>query len=172
MDAPAVVLDVGLAYTKCGFAGEAAPREVLRTFWRTSDGRRLDPHAVSSSSGEESEAGEGAHRGSAAEWTEAAEELLRHIFFVALQASPLEQQVVFCDHLALPSTLREALARALFDRLRVPSVVFVPGTGLPLYAYRLSSGLVLDVGHSWRPDAASVSSTARVGNFRRGWPVE
>jgi len=56
--------------------------------------------------------------------------------------------VVVCDQAYSPAPFRRALAFVLFKRLVVPSVSFVTDLVLPLYLTGLSSGIVVDCGHT------------------------
>jgi len=136
LEKQAVVLDFGCAYTKVGFATESRPRQIFPT-----------PEIGASRQG----VGRGGFLSftlSEEEWIDVLDKLLTRIFFHYLSVSPKDRRVVVCDQVYSPAPFRRALAFVLFKRLVVPSVSFVTDLVLPLYLTGLSSGIVVDCGHT------------------------
>mmetsp|Transcript_15726 Transcript_15726/g.37509 ORF Transcript_15726/g.37509 Transcript_15726/m.37509 type:complete len:403 (-) Transcript_15726:27-1235(-) len=113
-----VVLDVGSQFTKCGFAGEGAPRHIIASppLAKDEDGL-LDRH-------------------------------LRTVFLKLLQVYPKDRKVLLCENLVAAESSRRRVASLLFEALQIPSIVFVPSALLCMYASGASSGLVLEMGYS------------------------
>jgi len=133
---PAVVLDIGSAYTKCGFAGEPTPRGIFPTTFFGRRNQLLKPVTPVGGTLPTDE-----------DWEEAVEKLLNYIFFHILQANPHERRVVICESLLVSNGFRKALAYVLFIRLGVVSIFFAPNTMLSLYPCDMKTGIVVDCGY-------------------------
>ncbi|CEM33419.1 unnamed protein product [Vitrella brassicaformis CCMP3155] len=126
-----VVIDLGRAFTKCGFATEAAPRHIFRTPELIQE---VKTDTVTSTASFE-------------RWVQVFEELFKNVFFFYLQANPKERRVIICDKVCSPRPMREAISKVLFEKLAVPAIHFVPDLLLPLYLTGLSTGIVIDCGY-------------------------
>lgn len=93
LNKPPVVMDVGQAYTKCGFAGEPHPRHIFETgegFWRAGN-----------------------------DAVHASRRLLAKVFFKQLLVNPKERRVVLCENYLLPDVWKDALLNVLLCELGV-----------------------------------------------------
>jgi hypothetical protein len=113
----AVVLDLGEALTKVGFAGDAHPTHIYRTAVRApATGALLSPSASLTPD----------------EWCAALTALLRRVYFERLLVNPRDRRVLVCDHPLWPRAFRVGLVRALFA-LDAPAVKMAPALALPIY---------------------------------------
>ena len=125
----AIVLDLGSAYLKCGYAGEAAPRHVLRSplgqYLRRpgGDGALTEP-----------------------EWRCVLGRCLHGLYFHVLNAKPKEHRVVVCEDWLAPDAFRRALCHVLFHQLAVPTAQFLSSNEALLYTTGAVTGLTVDVG--------------------------
>ncbi|GAB1605860.1 actin-related protein 10-like [Argonauta hians] len=128
---PAVIFDIGTAYTKCGFAGEMGPRYIIASEVRNRKGETQNIWNYKSGS----------------ELYENLKEFLKHLYFRHITIKSQDRRVVVCESLLCPTLFRETLAKVLFEYFEVPSVYFVPSHLTALYTLGVASGLVLDVGY-------------------------
>jgi len=131
---PAVVLDIGSRYTKCGFAGEAAPRHIARSRFKLSHGKELTMQEFE---------GTTAH---SKQWAEAIESFLHSIYFSYLQIQPKERRVLLLENLLIPVPFREMLSKVLFEHFQVPSVVYLSTATSVLTPILKTTALVVDCG--------------------------
>lgn len=117
----AVVIEVGSAFTKVGYAGEATPRAILPT-----------PPALPL---DDEEA-----------LYDALFELVHRVYFKHLLVNPRDRRVVILDPLIGPVSLKRALARVLFQHFEALSVLFAPSVLMPLVTLGRATGLVVDAG--------------------------
>ena len=96
---PAVVVDLGSVFIKCGFAGEGAPRLIL-------------PSPIAECLSE-------ADPLSVPAWERIMATLFRTLFFRTLQIKPHEHRIVICEQYLAPSALRDGVARVLFEKFNV-----------------------------------------------------
>ncbi|THD18802.1 Actin protein 10 [Fasciola hepatica] len=140
----AVIFDIGFAYTKCGFAGEAGPRFIFPTevtlpngdtkhfmFLRTAQERR-----------------------------KFFIEFFHHLYYKHLLVNPKDRRVVVVDSILSTSGFRGLIADVLYNHfeasdsskkvnkltLQIPSALFAPAHLLSLFTLGLSSAVVLDCG--------------------------
>lgn len=130
-----VVLDVGSAYTKCGFTGEPCPRHIFPTNFYI-EGQKCAIPDLPSRVGF-----------SLSALVVVVSTFLRSIYFRRLQVTPKDWRVIVCEDSMWPYLFKKALAQALFD-LEIPGVVFLPTLWLPIYLTQETSGLVIDCGFS------------------------
>jgi len=124
----AVVLDIGHAFTKCGYAGEISPRCVIRS--EIESGKLL--HEINNKS----------------YLYNALVEFIHRLYFKCLLVNPKDRRVVIIESVIGSSLFKETLARVLFRHYEVSSVLFAPSHLLPLFTLGIRTALVLDVGHS------------------------
>eukprot|EP00088_Acartia_fossae_P068557 TRINITY_DN8722_c0_g1_i1.p1 TRINITY_DN8722_c0_g1~~TRINITY_DN8722_c0_g1_i1.p1 ORF type:complete len:402 (+),score=48.05 TRINITY_DN8722_c0_g1_i1:42-1247(+) len=124
----AVVLDIGHAYTKCGYAGEINPRCIIRS--EVEPGKSL--HSINKKD----------------ELYNALVEFIHRLYFKCLLVNPKDRRVVIIESVLGSSLFKETLARVLFRHYEVSSVLFAPSHLLPLFTLGIRTALVLDVGHS------------------------
>ncbi|XP_052860241.1 actin-related protein 10 [Anopheles cruzii] len=135
---PAIVLEIGTALAKLGFAGEPFPRSIIpsvvldhraKNAGKTTPNRRLFDYA------------------DGAELYDSLVEFLKTIFFKHVLVSPKERKVVVVDSVLAPTIIKESLARALFCHFDVSSVFFVPTHLVVLTALAVETALVVDIGY-------------------------
>jgi len=123
----AVVLDIGSAYTKCGYAGELTPRCILPS--RDTNGNHL--HDLNSED----------------ELYNALVSFVHRLYFKCLLVNPRDRRVVIIESILGSSLFKNTLARVLFRHYEVSSVLFAPSHLLPLFTLGVKTALVLDIGH-------------------------
>lgn len=125
-----VVLEFGRHYTKCGFAGEPAPRAIIRTAVRNNLGKRTYLHTITDQVTLQTSLGD----------------FLEKIYFNHLAVSPKEKKVVIVESVFCRSVFRNTLTRVFFERFSVPAILFVPDHLMALATLGRSTGLVVDIG--------------------------
>ncbi|XP_005187643.1 actin-related protein 10 [Musca domestica] len=130
---PPVVLDIGSAYTKFGFAAEAYPRKIIPT------------EVILSSSGETKHLFD---YGDKLEFYDQMVDFLQTIFFKYLLVSPKERKIVVVENVFGQTIIRETLAKALFRHFEVSSVLYVPSHMIALSTLAVPHGVVIDMGYS------------------------
>lgn len=128
----AVVIDIGAAYTKFGFAGESGPRCIVRTEVKCPETKQVKKVLNYSSKGE---------------LYDLLVEFIHILYFRHLLVSPKDRRVVIVESLLCPTAFRETLARALFRHFEVSSILFVPSHLVSLCTLGVNTALVLDVGY-------------------------
>jgi len=122
----AVVLDIGSAFTKCGYSGELAPRCVLSSqvdgVWLHSctDQGKLYTVLV---------------------------DFIHHLYFKWLLVNPKDRRVVVVENVLGSTLFKEVLAKVLFRHYEVSSLLYVPSHLVALLTLGVQTGLILDVGH-------------------------
>jgi actin-related protein len=143
---PAIVIDIGHAYTKCGFAGENGPHTIIPSKIIQNNVtikiHDYKAHKKSNSSNfnlksidieEES-------------LKEILNDFLFRIFFKILNSNARERKVVIVESILTDSFFRKVLADVLYKSFQVLSVLFLPSHLATLYALGLNTGLVIDCG--------------------------
>lgn len=131
-DRHAVVLEIGRAYTKCGFVGENEPRVIIPSKLEgTKNGEGIYLHEYSTKK----------------ELHSNLVKFLHHIFFKYLLVNHRERRIVIVESLLCPTEFREVLANVLYIHFEVPSVLFVPSHLVTLYTLGISTAFVIDIGH-------------------------
>lgn len=126
-----VVLEFGRQYTRCGFAGEPAPRAIIKTGYQdTIKGRTIYLHDLKDSEELSTRLGE----------------FVEKIYFDYLAVSPKEKKVVIVESVFCKSIFRNSLMRIFFDQFSAPSVLFVPDHLMALATLGRSTGIVVDIG--------------------------
>jgi len=132
----AVVIDIGSAYTKCGFAGEAQPRHILPSQFKLLSGKEIPSISILLGSSNYTQE----------EKKEALEVFLNLIYFHYLQTNPRERRVVLCKNLLAPHTFRAIATEIFIEKLKVPSLAFISTQTLCLVPLSKSIGLIVDCG--------------------------
>jgi len=122
----AVVLDIGSALTKCGYAGEMSPRCIVPSV----------VHGKSLYS-----------LGTATALYSALTDFIHQLYFNWLLVNPKDRRVLVIENVLGPSLFRDTLAKVLFRHYEVSSVLFVPSHLVCLFSLGVRTGLVLDCGH-------------------------
>ncbi|GAA6023623.1 hypothetical protein JCM10207_005087 [Rhodosporidiobolus poonsookiae] len=169
-----VVLDLGSRVCKVGFSGEPAPREcrsVVRQLAKEKArevprGGEYDDDAIWGLETKEPDDEEWEIR------EERVKRLLRDVWFNNLMVDPKTRKVIVLENPLLPTSVKDMIARVLFDNLQVPSISFASSPLLSLIAAGTVTGLVVDVGHlettvlpvyHSRPLFSLMTSTPRAG---------
>ncbi|CAH8611705.1 unnamed protein product [Schistosoma guineensis] len=69
-----------------------------------------------------------------------------YMFMKELRTNPENHPVLISEYPLLPKFNREKLAEMVFEKFHMPGLFFTDQSALALYAYGLTSGLVVDVG--------------------------
>ncbi len=140
----AVVLEIGAWYTKCGFAqnqqggAEGAPRLIVQ--------KRMPQMLQADLSGKVVlEEPKLTVPKPIDEWKPLLRQHLDDVLFGHLLCNPKDRRVVVVEDMLAPKNFRQALAECLFD-LRVPSVLFAPGSLLSILTTGARTGIVVDMG--------------------------
>ncbi|GFR07102.1 actin-related protein 10, partial [Trichonephila clavata] len=128
-----VILDIGTAYTKIGFAREVGPRFIIPT------------EVVHPITGKVVRI-----------WNYQTEddlfivlkEFIHRLYFKYLAVNPKDRRVVIVESVLCPTLFRNTLAEVLFMHFEIPSLVYVPSHLMALFTLGISSALVMDVGYS------------------------
>ncbi|VDO11887.1 unnamed protein product [Rodentolepis nana] len=118
---PAIIFDLGTAYLKIGFAGEANPRYILPSPFATIDY---------------------AH----ANIFETLKELFHRLCYKYLIVNAKERRFVIVESVMMPTNFRQSVADVLFRHFEVLSILFAPSHLVALFTLGVSTGLVLDCG--------------------------
>jgi len=133
----AVVIDIGTAYTKLGFAGEFSPRFIIPTEVPT---KQLG-------GGGEKE-GEKLHRyNNALELKEKLKEFIHAIYFKYLLVNPKGRRLLVVESILTPTEFKDTLAAVIFDHFDIPSLCFAPSHLLAIYTLGIDTALVIDAGY-------------------------
>lgn len=129
----AVILDIGAAYSKVGFAGEFGPWAFVSSKVKLSKTKK--EVFVWDYSSEE-------------ELFNILVEFFHLLYFKHLLVNPKDRRVVFCESILCPTQFRETVAKVLFKHYEVPSILFAPSHLLAMFTLGINTGLVLDAGFS------------------------
>ncbi|XP_059145787.1 actin-related protein 10-like [Physella acuta] len=127
-----IVIDIGVAYTKCGLAGETGPRCIIPsqcTNARTQQVKKIWEYTTTE------------------ELYELLKELLYTLIFRYLLVTPKDRRVVVVESLLCTSDFRDTLAKVLFKHYEVGSVLFASSHLLSMLTLGVNVGLVVDVGY-------------------------
>ncbi|KAH8872878.1 actin [Schistosoma japonicum] len=69
-----------------------------------------------------------------------------YMFMKELRTSPENHPVLISEYPLLPKFNREKLAEMVFEKFHMPGLYFTDQSALALYAYGLTSGIVVDIG--------------------------
>jgi actin-related protein 10 len=121
-----LILDIGEAYTKFGFATEPSPRMIVPTTLKYSMSQGVLPPSQK-------------------QWEEVMMKFLRFLYTERIRINPPDRKVVVLENPFWTIAFKQAIATTLFA-LKVPAVRFVLGISLPIYLTGNESGLIVDVG--------------------------
>ncbi|XP_066550566.1 actin-related protein 10 [Amia ocellicauda] len=130
----AVVVDLGAAYTKCGFAGETGPRCIIPSEIQR-PGLPQPIKVVQYNINTE-------------ELYSNLKEFIHMLYFRHLLVNPRDRRVVIIESILCPSHFRETLSRVFFKHFEVPSVLFAPSHLMSLLTLGINSALVMDCGYT------------------------
>ncbi|XP_053683563.1 actin-related protein 10 [Sabethes cyaneus] len=135
---PAIVLELGYAFTKLGFAGEPHPRSIIpsdlldhkaKSNGQTTPNKKLFDYANET------------------DLYDQLVEFLKIIFFKYVLVSPKERKIVIVESVLCPTQIRENLAKALFCHFDVSSIFYVPIHLVVLATLAVDTALVVDIGY-------------------------
>jgi len=150
---PSIIIEIGAAYTKVGFSGEAMPRHVLRSVVMDPD----DGHEVPVFSPEEQR--------STAELRELLLTFMHNIMYKKLLVKTSERRAVVCEGIAVPTVYRSLVAEILYRYFMFQSVMFAPNAVLSTLPLWTDSALVVDCGHSESTAVAVFDGVAAISTF-------
>ena len=139
-DKQAVIIDIGVAFTKIGLAGEQVPRHIVRTELNKIVKSKMESIPLLNRTNSESDEQDSLYS--------LFKDFFHQVYFQYLLVNPKERRVIICDSMLKPIEVRNLIAKILFKHFEVVSVVFMPSHLLALFTCGLSSGLVVDVGFS------------------------
>jgi len=132
----AVVIDIGTAYTKLGFAGEFSPRFIIPTEVPT---KQL---------GGVSGGGEKLHDyKDSLELKTKLKDFIHAIYFKYLLVNPKGRRLLVVESILTPTEFKETLALVVFDHFDIPSLCFAPSHLLAIYTLGIETALVIDAGY-------------------------
>jgi actin-related protein len=149
-----VVVDVGTAYTRVGFAGEDEPRYTIPSLI----GKNKNPSNMGQKDfyvGDEVfsyrdllvEVQSPLRDSKVANWDDI-DRLFSHLYYIELRIAPEEQSVLVSHSVSQTYVERFKLASLLYETYDVPSLTFVPQPVLALMGSKRSTGIVIDCGES------------------------
>uniref|UniRef100_A0A3P9MEQ7 Actin-related protein 10 n=1 Tax=Oryzias latipes TaxID=8090 RepID=A0A3P9MEQ7_ORYLA len=130
----AVVIDLGAAYTKCGFAGETGPRFIIPSEIQK-PGQQQTVKVVQYNINTE-------------ELYAILKEFIHTLYFRHLLVNPRDRRVVIIESILCPSHFRETLTKVFFKQFEVPSVLYAPSHLVAIMTLGINSALVMDCGYT------------------------
>ena len=127
----AVVLDVGTALCKVGYAGEPIPRAIIRT-----------PECLKVTNSTDLKSDEEYEN-----LTDRIVSFVHKVYFEHLLVNPKDRRVVLVESLLGDVRLRDMLVAVLFGHFEVLSILLAPSHLMPLFGLGITSALVIDVGY-------------------------
>jgi len=150
-----IIVDIGSAYTKIGFAGEPSPRYVFPTITGTEKYKAVmvDVSGRNIYIGNDVVKMRGVlkikrpiERGAIMDWNDYYE-ILNYIFYSLLRIENLSNYpVLYTEPPFLQRETKEYIARVLYETHRVKSLIMVPTPVLALFSVGLTTGLVIESG--------------------------
>jgi len=151
-----IIIDIGSAYVKVGFAGEPSPRFIFPCITGTEKYQSVmaDVSTRSIYVGNDAMKMRGVlkvkhpiERATIMSWDDYYE-ILNYIFYTLLRIENLNAYPVFyVEPSFIPSETKEYIARILFETHRVQSLIMVPSPILSIFSVGLITGLVVESGH-------------------------
>ncbi|MBY9015057.1 MAG: zinc ribbon domain-containing protein [Candidatus Lokiarchaeota archaeon] len=155
-----IIVDIGSAYSKIGFAGEPSPRFVFPTITGTEKYKAVmvDVGARNIYVGSDASKMRGVlkikypiERGAILDWNDYYE-ILNYIFYSLLRIENLSNYpVLYTEPPFLNQETKEYIARVLYETHKVRSLIMIPTPILSLFSVGLTTGIVIESGHgtSW-----------------------
>jgi len=150
-----IIVDIGSAYIKVGFAGEPSPRFVFPCITGTEKYKSVmvDVGARAVYVGNDAMRMRGVlkvnypiQRGMIMDWNDYYE-ILNHIFYTLLRIENLSvYPIIYVEHPFVPRETKEYIARVLFETHRVKSLLMIPSPLLSSFSVGLTTGLVIESG--------------------------
>jgi actin-related protein len=155
-----IIVDIGSAYTKIGFAGEPSPRFVFPTITGKEKYKAVmvDVSARNIYIGSDASKMRGVlkikhpvERGAIMDWNDYYE-ILNYIFYSLLRIENLSSYpVLYTEPPFVQRETKEYIARVLYETHRVKSLIMIPTPILSLFSVGLTTGIVIESGDglSW-----------------------
>jgi actin-related protein len=150
-----IIVDIGSAYCKVGFAGEPTPRFIFPTITGTEKYKAVmvDVGARNIYVGNDAMRMRGVlkvkhpiERGAILDWNDYYE-ILNYIFYSLLRVENLSNYPVFyTEYPFVPRDTKEYIARVLYETHRVQSLIMVPTPILSMFSVGLTTSLVIESG--------------------------
>jgi len=150
-----IIVDIGSAYTKIGFAGEPSPRFVFPTITGTEKYKAVmvDVGARNIYIGSDASKMRGVlkikhpiERGAITDWNDFYE-ILNYIFYSLLRIENLAHYpVLYTEPPFVQRETKEYIARVLFETHKVKSLIMIPTPILSLFSVGLTTGIVIESG--------------------------
>ena len=150
-----IIIDIGGAYIKIGFAGESGPRFVFPCITGTEKYKSImvDVGARSVYVGNDAMKMRGVlkvnypiQRGVIMDWNDYYE-ILNHIFYTLLRIENLSNYpIIYIEHPFVPRETKEYIARVLFETHRVKSLIIMQSPLLSSFSVGLTTSLVIESG--------------------------
>ena len=151
-----IIIDIGSAYVKLGFAGEPSPRFVFPSIIGTEKYRAVMVDVGGQRNyyvGNDAMKMRGVlkvkyplQRGVIMDW-EAYYEILNYVFYTLLRIENLSNYpIIYAEHPFVPKETKEFIARVLFETHKVKSLIMLPSPFLSMFSVGLTTGLVVESG--------------------------
>jgi centractin len=150
-----IIIDVGSAYTKVGFAGDKTPRYIFPSITGTEKYKSVmaDVSTRSIYVGNDAMKMRGVlkvshpiQRGNIMDWN-GYYEILNYIFYSLLRIESLAfYPVLYIEQPFIPKETKEYIARVLYETHKVESLMMVPSPLLSIFSVGLTNGLVIESG--------------------------
>ncbi|TFF98283.1 MAG: zinc-ribbon domain-containing protein [Promethearchaeota archaeon] len=150
-----IILDIGSAYVKTGFAGESKPRFIFPTVIGTQKYQQtmVDTQARDVYVGEGAMKMRGVlnlthpiERSAICDWDNYYQ-ILNHVFYNLLRIdNPQNYPIIYIESVSEQQDVREFIARVLFETHQFQKIMLMPSPILSCFAVGLTTGLVIEVG--------------------------
>ena len=150
-----IIIDIGSAYTKVGFAGDKKPRYMFPSITGTEKYKAVmaDVSTRSIYVGDDAMKMRGVlkvshpiQRGNIMDWN-AYYEILNYIFYSLLRLDSLAfYPVLYVEQPFIQRETKEYIARVLFETHKIDSLMMVPSPLLSMFSVGLTNGLVVESG--------------------------
>ncbi len=150
-----IVMDIGTALSKIGFAGEDNPNLIVPTFPKSPIGARpsvIRPLKERNEIGplsliqkNFSQGKSPLERGIITDWV-VIERFLQSVFYNLLRIDPTTHPVILSETPLNPVEIRNKMAHLMFEKFGVPSLLIIMQPALSLYASGRTTGCIVDIG--------------------------
>lgn len=151
-----VIIDIGEAYTKVGFAGDEAPRSIFPTITGREKYKNVmvdvGAHTKQIYVGKDCMHMRGVlkinypiSRGQIMDW-DSYFAILTHIFYNELRIDPSKANVIYAENPMTPLATRQYIARVLFETYKAKTIYIAASPILALFSAGLTTGIVIESG--------------------------
>ncbi|MBN1214862.1 MAG: hypothetical protein JXA99_05400 [Candidatus Lokiarchaeota archaeon] len=150
-----IIIDIGSAYVKVGFAGEVNPRYIFPCITGTEKYHSVmvDVDARNVYIGQDAMKMRGVlkishpiQRGSIVDW-DSYYQILNHILYTLLRIqNPLDYPIIYIEDPFQSKDIKEFIARVLFETHQIHNLLMVPSPILSCFSVGLTTGLVIESG--------------------------